>query len=68
MNSLVRMLTGLAGLRSPFDGKCPICGSSNVKSAIRQPLGPIVKDGPTVLEMKCRKCGHRWSMPIRVGP
>ena len=25
-------------------------------------------DGPTVMEMKCGKCGHSWSIPLRVGP
>lgn len=68
MNRLVKTLMGLAGLRLPFAGKCPICGSAKVKNEIRQPMGMIVKDGPTVAEMKCRKCGHRWSVPIRVGP
>ncbi len=37
---------------------CPVCGGDRVAAALRMPLGPLVKDGPTVLEMKCRMCGN----------
>lgn len=47
---------------------CPVCGGDRVAAAIKKPLGPFVKDGPTVLEMKCRRCGHKWSIPLRIGP
>jgi len=68
MNGLMEMIIGILGCRFPFAGKCPVCGSAKVKSKVRQPMGPIVKDGPTIVEMKCRKCGYRWSVPLRVGP
>ena len=68
-------MIGLAKMIKAFVGKCPVgtwscpvCGSVPVKSRIRKPLGPFVKDGPTVMEMSCPKCGHRWNVPLRVGP
>ena len=48
--------------------KCPVCGSDRVATAVKKPLGPFVKDGPTVLAMKCLKCGCSWTVPLRVGP
>lgn len=51
-----------------FGGRCPMCGSGDVKSDFKCPMGSVVKDGPTVLAYRCGKCGHTWSMPIRVGP
>lgn len=49
-------------------GRCPMCGSGDVKSDFKCPMGPVVTDGPTVLAYRCGKCGHTWSMPVRVGP
>lgn len=67
MNWLTRMIAALAG-PAPLHGRCPICGADAVKSKIAKPLGPFVKDGPTVAEMSCPKCGHKWCLPLRVGP
>lgn len=56
------------GRYSSISVTCPICGAKSVKSEMKKPLGSLVTDGPTVMEMKCRKCGHKWRIPVRVGP
>lgn len=58
----------ILGLGAGLSDSCPNCGHGPVKSRIAKPLGPFVKDGPTVAEMTCPKCGHKWSVPLRVGP
>lgn len=68
MRGIAGMLRALAGQSSKTTWTCPCCGHASVKSRIRKPLGPFVKDGPMVAEMSCQKCGHKWSMPLRVGP
>ena len=68
MRGLVGMLKAIAGRGPKLKLACPCCGQVSVKSRIRKPLGPFVKDGPTVAEMSCPKCGHKWCMPLRVGP
>lgn len=45
---------------------CPVCGSSEVTSHIRR--SRIVVDGPTYMEVKCGKCGHKWNLLLRSGP
>ena len=47
-------------------GRCPACGSRKVTSRIRR--SRIVVDGPTVMEMTCAACGHKWHMTLRAGP
>ena len=56
------------GAPMKLKSNCPVCGSDRVVTVVRKPLGPFVKDGPTVMEIKCRKCGCSWMMPLRVGP
>ena len=68
MSWLSKTLEAIDASRPTIAAKCPVCGMMAVKSRIRKPLGPFVKDGPTVMEMKCGKCGHIWSIPLRVGP
>ena len=68
MSFLSETLKAIDTSRPTITAKCPVCGMMTVKSRIRKPLGPFVKDGPTVMEMKCGKCGHSWSIPLRVGP
>ena len=68
MNFFRQIADALSGRQNAFAGRCPVCGAEAVKSRIRKPLGPFVKDGPTVMEMKCSKCGHCWSIPLRAGP
>ena len=57
-----------ANLLRPMRIRCPMCGMETVKSRIVKPMGPFVKDGPTVMKMTCTKCGHTWRVPLRVGP
>lgn len=47
---------------------CPVCGSNNVTAAVKKPMGLFIKDGPTVIMFRCRRCGHSWTIPFRVGP
>ena len=68
MSLFEKMLKGICGYCSSISATCPICGAKSVKSEMKKPLGPFVTDGPTVMEMKCSKCGHKWSIPVRVGP
>lgn len=68
MSLFGKILKGICGCCSSISATCPICGAKSVKSEMKKPLGPFVKDGPTVMEMKCSKCGHKWSCPVRVGP
>ncbi|MBQ2631389.1 MAG: hypothetical protein IJG13_17060 [Kiritimatiellae bacterium] len=68
MSFLSETFKAIDASRPTIAAKCPVCGMMAVKSRIRKPLGPFVKDGPTVMEMKCGKCGHSWSIPLRVGP
>ncbi len=68
MSLFGKILKGICGGCSSISVTCPICGAKSVKSEMKKPLGPFVTDGPTVMEMKCRKCGHKWSFPVRVGP
>lgn len=68
MSLFGKILKGICGGCSSISATCPICGAKSVKSQIKKPLGPFVTDGPTVMEMKCSKCGHTWSFPVRVGP
>ena len=68
MSFLSETFKAIDASRPTIAAKCPVCGMMSVKSRIRKPLGPFVKDGPTVMEMKCGKCGHCWSIPLRVGP
>ena len=58
----------ISASRPVISATCPVCGLEVVKGRIRKPLGSFVRDGPTVMVMKCRKCGHSWSIPLRVGP
>lgn len=62
------IIRGICGYCSSISATCPICGAKGVKSQIKKSLGPFVKDGPTVMEMRCSKCSHKWSFPVRVGP
>ena len=68
MSWLSKTLKAIDASRPTITATCPVCGVKTAKSRIRKPLGPFVKDGPTVMEMKCRRCGHSWSIPTRVGP
>ena len=68
MSWLSETIKAIDASRPTITAKCPVCGRMTVKSRIRKSLGLFVKDGPTVMEMKCRKCGHGWSIPVRVGP
>ena len=68
MSWLSGTIKAIDASRPTITAKCPVCGMKAVKSRIKKPLGSFVKDGPTVMEMKCRKCGHSWSIPLRVGP
>lgn len=68
MNFLKRIAEAFSGRHNALAGRCPVCGAEAVKSRIRKSLGPFVVDGPTVVEMTCRKCGNRWSVPLRMGP
>ena len=68
MSWLSETIKAIDASRPAITAKCPVCGMDAVKSRIRKPLGPFVKDGPTVMEMKCSKCGHCWRIPLRVGP
>ena len=61
-----RLVRALLGRVFPSADRCPVCGSKAVKSRVRRPL--VMVDGPTYLEMKCGKCGHRWRMLLRAGP
>ncbi len=54
------------GFQSRWTEHCPVCGSSDVTSHIRR--SRIVVDGPTYMEMKCGKCGHKWHLLLRTGP
>ena len=65
-DAMIKLLTKM--LKRGAAGCCPVCGSDRVKSEVKKPFGPFVVDGPTVMKTKCRKCGHSWSMPLRVGP
>lgn len=68
MSLLGDVFKAMFGNKVAVAGTCPICGAKSVKSEMKKPLGPFVTDGPTVMEMRCRKCGHKWSFPVRVGP
>ena len=68
MSLFGKILKGICGGCLSISANCPICGAKSVKSEMKKPLGSLVTDGPTVMEMKCRKCGHKWSIPVRVGP
>jgi DNA-directed RNA polymerase subunit M/transcription elongation factor TFIIS len=68
MSFLGDVFKAMFGSKVAVSATCPICGAKSVKSEMKKPLGSFVKDGPTVMEMKCRKCGHKWSFPVRVGP
>lgn len=68
MSWLSKTLEAIDASRPTITAMCPVCGGETVTSRIRKPLGPFVKDGPTFMEMKCGKCGHCWSIPLRVGP
>jgi len=68
MRGLAGMFGALAGRGPQISWTCPCCGRRHVESRIAKPLGPFVKDGPMVAEMSCPKCGHKWSVPLRVGP
>ena len=68
MSLLGDAFKAMFGSKVAVAGDCPVCGAKGVKSQIKKPLGSLVTDGPTVMEMKCRKCGHKWSFPVRVGP
>lgn len=68
MSLLGDVFKAMFGSKVALFATCPVCGAKSVKSEMKKPLGSFVKDGPTVMEMKCRKCGHTWSMPVRVGP
>ena len=68
MSWLSKTLKAIDAGRPTITATCPVCGVETVTSRIRKPLGSFVKDGPTVMEMKCGKCGHSWSIPLRVGP
>ena len=68
MSWLSKTLKAIDASCPTITATCPVCGGVTVTSLIRKPLGPFVKDGPTVMEMKCGKCGHGWSIPLRVGP
>ncbi len=68
MNWLSEMFKAIGRSRPTRTATCPACGMTTVTSRIRKRLGPFVKDGPTVMEMRCKKCGHSWSIPLRVGP
>lgn len=63
-----RFLMIKEALQMKMHCNCTVCGGDRVAAAAKKPLGPFVKDGPTVLEMKCRRCGHKWRIPLRVGP
>lgn len=68
MNWLSETFKAIGRSHPTITATCPACGMTTAKSRIRKPLGSFVKDGPTVMEMKCGKCGHSWSIPVRVGP
>ena len=68
MKWLSEAFNAIGRSRPTISATCPACGMKTAKSRIRKPLGSFVKDGPTVMEMKCGKCGHSWSIPVRVGP
>ncbi len=68
MSLLADAFKAMFGSKVALSATCPICGAKSVKSEMKKPLGSFVKDGPTVMEMKCSKCGHKWSFPVRVGP
>jgi len=68
MSFMSEMLKAIDKSRPTITAKCPVCGMMTVKSRIKKPLGPFVKDGPTVMVFKCRDCGHSWSVLIRTGP
>ena len=68
MSAIAELIGAAVGMWPKLDWTCPCCGHRHVKSRIAKPLGPFVKDGPTVAEMSCPKCGYKWSMPLRVGP
>lgn len=68
MSWFSEIIRGICGCCSSISATCPICGAKSVKSGMKKPLGSLVTDGPSVMEMKCRKCGHTWCMPVRVGP
>ena len=68
MRKLAEFLGGIVGMKPRPAWTCPCCGRRHVKSRIAKPLGPFVKDGPTVAEMSCPQCGYKWSVPLRVGP
>jgi len=68
MRKVAEFLGRIGRLQPSMGWTCPCCGRRHVKSRIAKPLGPFVKDGPTVAEMSCPRCGHQWSMPLRVGP
>lgn len=68
MSRLADAFKAIDASRSTITTTCQVCGMKTVKQSIRKPLGSFVKDGPTVMEMKCSKCGHSWSIPLRVGP
>ena len=57
-----------ANLPRPMRIRCPMCGMETVKSRIVKPMGPFVKDGPTVMKMTCAKCGYTWRVPLHIGP
>ena len=63
---LGKMVRALLGRLFPSMEHCPVCGSSDVTSHIRR--SRIVVDGPTYMEMKCGKCGHKWRLLLRTGP
>ena len=68
MSWLSETIKAIDASRPTISATCPVCGMKVVKGRIRKPLCSFIKDGPTVMEMKCRKCGHSWSIPLRVGP
>lgn len=53
-------------VQARWGGCCPLCGSSRVSIKVRRKF-PLVVDGPTVAECRCRDCRHAWSFPLRVG-
>ena len=68
MSWLANAFKTIKNFNPAISSTCSVCGAAAVKSRIEKPLGPFVKDGPTVMEMKCAKCGHKWSIPLRIGP
>lgn len=64
LESILRMIRRTS--RIPC-GRCPVCGR-RMKSRIRRPLGGLVTDGPSFIEVRCGRCGYKFRVPIHVGP